>query len=260
MDDAAQRRHFALHAAHQMSNLIRLGDVHGKFVNRDTGLPQTPERQSCIGRGGLAAPDDGEMAGTFPNKPLGGCKAEPRTASGDEIARYRRKLEPSFGCCRDGCRTITRVDRQDDLANMPRVLHATECLGGSRDREDPMRQRDKSALLEKRSELGEKLAGESRTINQQSIDIDPKELDIIAERLQSDLVVGKEVALPEFDETSVGPEDRDSFGDRLPGDRIQYDVDTLAICNLADVIGKGERPRIDDVLHPEPAEKLALFS
>src|SRR6516225_2606625 len=142
---------------------------------------------------------------------------------------------------------------------MPRVLHATECLGGSRDREDPMRQRDKSTLLEKRSELGEKLAGESRTIIQQSIDIDPNELDIIAERLQSDFVVGEEVPLPELDETAVGPEDRDSFVDCLPGDRIQYDVDTLATGNLADVIGEGERPRVDDVLRPESAEKRALF-
>jgi hypothetical protein len=44
MDDAAQWRHFVLHATYQMANLIRLGDVHGKFVNCDTGLPQTPKR------------------------------------------------------------------------------------------------------------------------------------------------------------------------------------------------------------------------
>jgi hypothetical protein len=142
---------------------------------------------------------------------------------------------------------------------MPRVLHATERLGGSRDREDPMRQRDKNALLEKWSELGEKLAGESRAINQQSIDIDPKKLNIIPERLQSDFTIGEEVPLPELDETPVGPEDRDSFVDCLPGDRVQNDVDTLAISNLADVVREVEQAGIDDVLRPEPAEKLALF-
>jgi hypothetical protein len=90
---------------------------------------------------------------------------------------------------------------------MPRVLHAAERLGGSRDRKHSMRQRDKNALIEKRSELGEKLAAESRAINQQPIDIDPKELDIVAERLQSDFAVGEEVPLSELHETPVGPAD-----------------------------------------------------
>lgn len=165
MYDTAQWRHFALQVAYQPGNLIRIGDVDGKFVNRDAVLPQAPERPSCIGLGGFAPPHDREMTGTFPNKPLGGCKAEPRTASGNEIARRRRKLQLGFRCYRYDCRTITRVHRQDDLADMPRVLHAAERLGGARDREDPMRQRDKNALLEERIELGEKLAAESGTVN-----------------------------------------------------------------------------------------------
>jgi hypothetical protein len=183
------------------------------------------------------------MTGTFPDKPLGGCKAEPTTASGDEIARHRRKFQPGFGSVRDDRETITRVHRQDDLADMPRVLHAAERLGSSRDREDPIWQRDKNALIEKRSELGEKLAAESWTINQQPIDIDSKELDVIAERLQSDFAVGEEVSLSELHKTPVGPEDRKAFVDRLPGDRVQYDVDTFAVGNLTDVVGEGERSR-----------------
>jgi len=139
------------------------------------------------------------------------------------------------------------------------VLHAAERFGGARDREDPIWQRDKNALIEERSKLGEKLAGESRAINQQSIDIDPKELDIIAERLQSDFAVSEEVPLPELHETPVGPEDRKALVDRLPGDRVEDNVDTLAIGNLTDVIGEGERPRIDNVLSPEPEQKLTLF-
>src|SRR5271167_4490814 len=259
MYDTAQWRHFALHAPHQPGNLIRISDVDGKFVNRDAVLPQAPECRSCIGRRGFAAPDDREMTGTFPRKPLSGRKAEPATAAGDEIARPGRQLQRGFGpVCYDRG-TISPVHRQNDLADMARVLHAAERFASSRDREDPMRQRDKNALLEKRSELGEKLAGERRAVDQQSIDIDPKELDIIAERLQSDFAVGEEVPLPELDETPVGPEDREAFVDCLPGDRVQDDVDTLAIGNLADVVREGKRPRVDDVLRPEPAQKLALF-
>ena len=139
------------------------------------------------------------------------------------------------------------------------MLHAAERFGGARDREDPIWQRDKNALFEERGKLGEKLAAETWTINQQPIDVDPEKLDIIAERLQSDFAVGEEVPLPELHETPVGPEDRKAFVDRLAGDRVEDDVDTLAIGNLTDVIGEGERPRIDNVLSPEPEQKLTLF-
>jgi hypothetical protein len=84
--DTAQRRHFALHAVQQVGNLTRIGNIDGKFVNRGAALPQAPECRRCIGRGGLAAPDDPEMAGTLLDKPLGRCKTEPAAASGDEIA------------------------------------------------------------------------------------------------------------------------------------------------------------------------------
>ena len=78
--DTAQWRHFALHATQQVGNLIRISDIDGKFVNRGAVLPQALECRGRIGRGGLAAPDDGEMTGTLPDKPLSGCKAEPAPA------------------------------------------------------------------------------------------------------------------------------------------------------------------------------------
>ena len=86
MYDTAQWRHFALHATQQLGNLVRIGDIDGKFVNRGAVLPQARECRGCIGRGGLATPDDREMAGTLPDKPLGRCKTEPAAAPGDEIA------------------------------------------------------------------------------------------------------------------------------------------------------------------------------
>src|SRR5215469_7657440 len=217
------------------------------------------ECQSCVRRVGFAAPDDGEMAGPFPDKPLGGCKAEPATAPGDEVARHRRKLQLGFGSVRDDRGTINPVHRHNNLADMPRVLHAAERLGGSHDREHSIRQRDKDAPIEERGKLGEELAGESWTINQQPININPKELDIIAERLQSDFAVGEEITLSKLDETPVRPKYRKAFVDRLAGDRVQDNVDALAIGNLTDVIGESERPRVDDVMCPETDQKLALF-
>ena len=78
---------------------------------------------------------------------------------------------------------------------MARVLHAAKRLDGSRDGKDPVRQRDKNALIEERRKLGEKLFGESRAVDQQPIDIDPEKLDVVAERLQPEFAVGVEVAL-----------------------------------------------------------------
>ena len=83
--DTAQWRHFALHATQQVGNLVRIGNIDGKFVNRGAVLPQARECRGCIGRGGLAAPDDREMAGALPDKPLSRCKAEPAATPGDEI-------------------------------------------------------------------------------------------------------------------------------------------------------------------------------
>ena len=121
------------------------------------------------------------------------------------------------------------IHRQDDLADMPRVLHAPERFDGSRDRKDPIRQRDKNALIEKRRQLGEKLSGKSGAVDQQPIKINPEELDVIAEGSQPKFAVGVEVALAELHKTPIGPKDRKALMDGIPCHRIQYDVDTLAI-------------------------------
>src|ERR1700730_7716807 len=142
---------------------------------------------------------------------------------------------------------------------MARVLHAAECFDGSRDRKDPVRQRDKNALIEKRRELGEKLFGESGAVYQQPIEIDPEKLDVVAERLQPEFAIGVEVALPKLHKAPVRPEDRKAFVDGVPCHRIQHNVDTLAVGNFANVVGEGERARVDDVVCPNPAEKLAFL-
>src|SRR5271166_6129914 len=132
MYDTAQWRHFALHASQQLGNLVRIGDIDSKFANSDTLLPQVPKRQSCIGRGGYAPPDERKMTGTFPYKPLSGRKAEPAAAAGDEIARRGRESQPGFGPVRDDRGTINPVHRQNNLADMARMLHAAEGFAGSR--------------------------------------------------------------------------------------------------------------------------------
>src|ERR1700730_13802440 len=142
---------------------------------------------------------------------------------------------------------------------MARVLHAAECFDGSRDRKDPVRQRDKNALIEKRRKLGKKLFGESGAVYQQPIEIDPEKLDVIAERLQPEFAIGVEVALAELHKTPIGPKDRKAFMDGIPCHRIQYDVDTLAMGNFANVVRESERARVDDVLCSDPPEKLALL-
>src|SRR5437763_14621844 len=122
-----------------------------------------------------------------------------------------------------------------------------------------MRQWDKNALVEERRKLGKELFRESGAVDQQPIEIDPEKLEIIAERLQTELAVGVEVALAELHKAPIGPEDRKAFVDGVPRHRIQHHVDTLAAGNLANVVREGERARIDDVVDPNPAEKLAFL-
>ena len=94
--DPTQWRHFALHATQQFGNLVRIGDIDDKFVDRGAVLPQTLECRGCIGRGGLAAPEEGEMTGTLPDEPLSRRKAEPTAAAGDKIARRRATIAARF--------------------------------------------------------------------------------------------------------------------------------------------------------------------
>jgi hypothetical protein len=149
--------------------------------------------------------------------------------------------------------------RQNYLADVTRVLHAPERFAGSRDRKDPVRQRDKDALIEKGRQLGEQLSGKSRAVDQQPIEINPEELDVVAEGLQPKFAVGVEVALAELHKTPIGPQDRKAFMDGIPCHRIQYDVDTLAMSNFANIVRESERARVDDVLCSDPPEKLALL-
>ena len=142
---------------------------------------------------------------------------------------------------------------------MARVLHAPERLDGSRNRKDPVRQREKNALIEKRRKLGEKLFGESGAVGQQPIEIDPEKLDVVAERLQAEFAVCVEIALPELHKAPIGPEDRKAFVDGVPCHRIQHYIDALAVGNFANIVREGERARVDDVVRPNPAEKLALL-
>ena len=47
--------------------------------------------------------------------------------------------------------------------------------------------------------------------------------------------------------------------DGVPCHRIQHYIDALAVGNFANIVREGERARVDDVVRPNPAEKLALL-
>src|SRR5205085_4032694 len=117
--DPAQWRHFALHATQQLGNLIRIGYIDGKFVNRSAVLPQARERGDGIRRGHLAAPDDSEMTSPLPDKPLSGRKAEPAAPPSDEITGRGRQLHSGFGSAWGDRRTIGPVHRHHEFADMP---------------------------------------------------------------------------------------------------------------------------------------------
>src|SRR5271165_1932341 len=103
MYDTAQWRHFALHAPYQPGNLIRIGDVDGKFVNRDAVLPQAPDAASALGR----LRQDG----------VAGHEFTVDIADADQVARLIRRMQREMPPLR-GIIHCAAVIQDSSLVNM----------------------------------------------------------------------------------------------------------------------------------------------
>src|SRR5579859_6677070 len=131
------------------------------------------------------------------------------------------------------------------------MLHAAECLRRSRHREYAVRQRAEDPFVDKRRKR--------RLIAQQPVDVYAGELDVVAEGAKPELAVGVEIALPELDETAKRAKDGKALVDGLARNRIEDDIDPFTAGDLEDLVREGERARIDNMLHPEPAQETALL-
>jgi len=188
VDHPTQRWHVTTDSEQDFRKLIRIGDVGGKFANINAVLPQPVERHGRIGCGRLAAADEGKVARTSADQPLGRGEAEAAAAASHQIAGVRRQIQPGLGHL-DWCGSFGIGHRHDDLADVARLLHRPKRLDRPPDRVDAVRQRVERAALQQRRQILEELTREHRTIDQQPIDIDPEKLDVVAERAQPELAV-----------------------------------------------------------------------
>ena len=115
------------------------------------------------------------------------------------------------------------------------------------------------AGLEERHHFGEQRADVVRPLAEHAIEVDREVGEIVLERQQADHPVLVDVGLADFEEPAVRAEDRQALGDRLAGQRVEHDVDALAVGVGEDLVGERGRAAAVDVLHAERAEEVALF-
>ena len=70
------------------------------------------------------------------------------------------------------------------------------------------------------------------------------------ERTQTYLPICQQIVFPKLQEAPERSQQLQAFRRELARHRVQYDVDSFAMRDLANVIGKGERASVQHVLHP----------
>src|SRR5258708_6308756 len=101
--------------------------------------------------------------------------------------------------------------------------------------------------MQDRSDHGGVLADET-------IDIDRREREIVVQCEEADWWILDDVSCTELQVTPRRPQDREILAHGLPDQRVQDDIDALAVGPCADLVSKGERPRIQHVLNAERLE------
>ena len=99
-------------------------------------------------------------------------------------------------------------------------------------------QREEQTLVEKCQDFSEQPAGQLRTLRHQLIRIDAEITDVVAEWAQTNAGVLVEIALAEFEEAAKGLQNAEVAVNRLPGERIQDNIDSLATGDSEDLIGE----------------------
>ena len=98
-----------------------------------------------------------------------------------------------------------------------------------------------------------------RLLGEQPVEIDRKVREVLPELEEVEAGVLVDVPLAHFHEPAGGRQRGEPFPDRLAGQRVEDDVDPLALRSLADLVGEGEGPRVEDLVDPQGAEVLTLL-
>ena len=151
---------------------------------------------------------------------MGDDEAEAGKAAGYEVGGARGESCWSgrgFADC--GRYDLTRIE--DDFANVARLSHETEGVGGARDGKRFAGEGGKAACAEFLAEgVKECLHGE-RLLNHYLAHVDDVDRRVAAQMAQADGRVGKDVALADLEETAAGREDGETFLDGFTGEGVE---------------------------------------
>ena len=136
------------------------------------------------------------------------------------------------------------------------VGHALKRPPDVREREDAMRKRSEFALSEQ-VEHPSDLDG--HLLRTQAHRVENQKRDVLAKHRHSQISVLVDVAFADLDESAVFGQNGDALGNRLAGQRVQNQVDSLPAGASHHLVGENERARVHDVLDAQGVEQIAFF-
>ena len=197
-----------------------------------------------------------EMPGAAGGQPFSGGEAEAAGAADHQVDAVRSDGE---GAGRSRILAGLAGRRDHDLADMAGALHQPEGVAQPLAAEHAMRQGLEFAGREQLNQFAEQALRELAMVDDQLVDVDAEVAEVAAERPQADMSVGVEIALAELDEPAERPQAVERADHRFAGQRIQHDVDAAALGVGGNLVGEGERARIQHQVGAEIAQHRALF-
>ena len=201
--------------------------------------------------------DQCDVTGTAVGQPFGRCEAEAAGSANHDVPAVGVDWEGVDGRLRDAGLASRRYD---DFSDMAGPLHQPECLGDMCPVENTMRKGREFTLGEEVDHFGEQLLRQCPVGADELVDVDAEIAQIAAQRPQTEMGVGVEVALAQFDEATERLQAIHGTYHRLAGQRVQDNVDTLAAGEAHHVLREREGAGIADEVGAEAAQQGPLLA
>jgi hypothetical protein len=226
-------------------------------MDADLGAEAAQFGNAILGSGGhrAASAEQRDRAGPLLRHPARHGKAKPGDTAGNQIRSVapqrqlgrRRQLQPSIP-----------GGQQHDLPDMPRGLHQPEGVLDRGKRKGAMSERPDRARSQGLGHLAEQSARQIGPLDRQLIDVDREIRNVLPQGPQVNAAVQIEVAFAELEKAAERLQDAEALLHSLAAQRIEDDVDALAICDRAHRIGKAEIARVEHMVGAGEAQECAL--
>jgi hypothetical protein len=226
---------------------------------RITAISDRSEASALMSVISHAATYQHKVTGAPRNQPLCRLQAESAQTAGYEVAGIRGQLQPALFLPRSVHGIHAALVGHDDFADVTGLLHVTEGVHDFLRFEAAIGKRVQDSFLEERQHLAVKPGGEIRALLHQRICVDAEVADVVAEGAQAYLRVLLEIPLAEFQESPKGLEYSEVSVDGLACQRVQDHIDSAAFSDRHDFVGKGERSRVEDMVHAQQAQEVAFL-